>query len=70
MIFSEMFLRRGSRVSVARGRDVFWGLLDRRSLDASRLGRGLGRLTGPPITRFFPNDWVFQKVVVVACESL
>ena len=48
-------------MSVARGRDVFWGVLDRRSLDASRLGRGLGRLAGPPITRFFPNDWVFPN---------
>ena len=28
------------------------------------------RAAGPPITRFFPNDWFFQKVVVVACESL
>ncbi|RLS82641.1 MAG: hypothetical protein DWI02_01815 [Planctomycetota bacterium] len=55
-----MFLRRGSRVSVARGRDGCWGFLDRRSLDASRLGRGLGRLA-PPTTGFFQMTGFSKK---------
>ena len=49
---------------------MFSGDLDRRSLDTSRLGRGLGGLTGPQSIGFFQITRFFQKVVVVACESL
>ena len=48
-------------MSVARGRDVCWGFLDRRSLDASRLGRGLGRLAGPQSLGFFQMTGFSKK---------
>ena len=53
-----------------QGRDIFWGFLDRRSLDASCLCRGLGRLADPQSLGFFQMTGFFQKLVVVACESL
>ena len=48
-------------MSVARGRDVCWGFLDRRSLEASRLGRGLGRLA-PQSLGFFQMTGFSKKL--------
>ena len=59
--FLKDFLRRCSRVSIARGMDGLWRFLDCRFADASRSGWGPGRLVLASLLGFVQDFLLFSE---------